>query len=77
MSNLSQGIIGGHLGKWRRTVMVEFFRLGMSISVCVQNFIKIGQEMAEIQPSRGFQHGGGHLGKCRRTVMVEFFRLSM
>jgi hypothetical protein len=33
---------GGHLGKWRRTVGVEFFGLSMSISVCVPNFVKIG-----------------------------------
>ncbi len=34
--------------------------------------------MAEIQPSKLFQHGGGgHLGKWRRIVGDAFFGLSM
>jgi hypothetical protein len=34
---------GGHLGKWRHTFGSVFFELGMFISVCVSNFIEIGQ----------------------------------
>jgi hypothetical protein len=50
----------------------------MSTLGCEQNFIRIGQELAEIQLSNGFQHGGGgHFGKWRRTSSVGFFTLSM
>jgi hypothetical protein len=33
---------GGHLGKWRWTVGVEFFENSMLTSVCVPNLITIG-----------------------------------
>ncbi len=69
---------GGHLEKWRRTVMVEFFAFSMSLLVWVPNLITVEEKMAEIKPLMHFQHGrDGHLGKWRRTVGDAFFEISI